>query len=117
MFTPTYDKIVVRNFKATQKTSNGIYLPGEDTSMISKGKVVKTGPGRLRSDGKFDELCCTEGDYILYNTHSGRDLKVDDKEYHIMADVEVLVVLDEKSEEVKKAKKIEEEEAEEAEES
>ena len=110
MFTPTYDKIVVRNFKATKKTSNGIYLPGEDTSMISKGKVVKTGPGRLRGDGEFDKLCCGEGDYILYNTHSGRDLKVDGKDYHIMSDVEVLVVLDPESDEVKKAKEIEEKE-------
>ena len=111
MFKPTYDKIVVKPFKADKKNANGIYLPNENQAMITKGVVIATGPGRPEKGGKFSDLSCVPGDFILYATHSGRDMIIDKKDYHIMQDTEVLIVLDPESDEVKSAKDSEEPEA------
>ncbi|MEK7525423.1 MAG: co-chaperone GroES [Patescibacteria group bacterium] len=91
MIKPLSDHVVIEPLKE-EKKKGGIILP--DT--ISKerqeqGKVIAAGPGKL-VDGKRIPLQVKKGDIVVYSY--GHEVKVDGKEYTIVAEDSILAVID-----------------------
>ena len=93
-FKPLYDKILVESFPKEEKTVGGIFIPETETEKSTKGKVIAVGTGYLNKEGKgLLELSVKEGDTVVFNQYSGTEIKIDDKKYLIMAEENILGIL------------------------
>lgn len=90
--TPIGDKIVVRPIEKEEITKSGIVLPSSAKEKPQEGEVVAVGSGRM-IEGKKVPLDVKAGDKVVYGKYSGDELKIDDIEYKILREDEVLAIL------------------------
>src|SRR5580693_4372353 len=101
---PLYDRIVVKRIETEiEKTHGGLYIPDSAKEKPQEGEVVAVGKGKRMEDGKVISLDVQAGDRILFGKYSGSDIKLDNEEYLIMREDEVLGILDAAPEAAKKA--------------
>ena len=101
---PLYDRIVVkRNEDTAEKTAGGLFIPDSAKEKPQEGEVVAVGKGKRLEDGKVVPLDVQVGDRILFGKYSGSDIKLDNDEYLIMREDEVLGILDAQPKMAKKA--------------
>ena len=91
---PLYDRIVVKRVEETdEKTAGGLIIPDTAKEKPQQGEVVAVGQGKRTEDGKIIALDVKAGDRILFGKYSGSEIKIDNNEYLIMREDEVLGVL------------------------
>ncbi len=92
---PLYDRIVVKRIeeKGDQKLGT-LFIPDSAKEKPQEGEVVAVGKGKRLEDGKIVPLDVQSGDRILFGKYSGSDIKLDNDEYLIMREDEVLGILD-----------------------
>src|SRR6202167_2696138 len=101
---PLYDRIVVKRVETeAEKTHGGLYIPDSAKEKPQEGEVVAVGKGKRLEDGKIVPLDVQPGDRILFGKYSGSDIKLDENEYLIMREDEVLGILDAQPQAAKKA--------------
>jgi chaperonin GroES len=91
---PLNDKIVVKRLEAEDKTAGGIVLPDSAKEKPKQGKVLSIGDGKLLDNGKRAALQVKEGDRVLFSSYAGNEVTVDGEEYLIMAEDDVLAIVD-----------------------
>ena len=92
---PLHDRILVERFDEDEaKSSGGIIIPDSAKEKPQQGKVIAVGNGKKKDDGTVAALDVKAGDKILFGKYSGNDVKVDDNEYLIMREDEVLAVIE-----------------------
>lgn len=78
-----------------EKKKGGIILPDTvEKERSEKGKVIAVGPGRLDKDGKRVPLEVKKGDVVIFTKYGPNEIKVDDKEYLIAKEDDVLAIID-----------------------
>ncbi|MBU2536454.1 MAG: co-chaperone GroES [Chloroflexi bacterium] len=87
---PLADRLVVKPIEAEEKTKAGIYLPDTAKEKPQEGEVVAVGPGRLSDDGKRIAMDIKVGDIVIYAKYGGTEIKLDDEEYMILRESDVL---------------------------
>jgi len=87
---PLADRLVVKPIEAEEKTKAGIYLPDTAKEKPQEGKVVAVGPGRLSDDGKRIAMDVKVGDIVIYAKYGGTEIKIDDEEYMILRESDIL---------------------------
>ena len=87
---PLDDRVVVEPLEAEEKTRGGILLPDAAKQKPQRGKVLATGPGKLRDDGSRAHVAVSKGDEVIYGRYSGNDIQVDNKELKIMRESDIL---------------------------
>lgn len=94
--TPTQDRIIVKKKDRIEKTEGGIYLPVNEKGkeIVSEGTVVKAGPGRMTEHGKLIPMRITEGQRVLFSSFAGVDIAINDVNYTVLRDEDVLVIMD-----------------------
>ena len=85
---PINDRVVVQPAKAEAKTTGGIIIPDTAKEKPQRGKIVAVGPGK---DG--NKLTVKKGDTVLYGKYSGQEINYEGKDYLIMKEDDILVVL------------------------
>lgn len=100
---PLYDRIVVKRIEQKEQMHGGLYIPDSAKEKPQEGEVVAVGKGKRLEDGKVIPLDVQTGDRILFGKYSGSDIKLDNEEYLIMREDEVLGILDAQPKEAKKA--------------
>src|SRR5215468_9416315 len=88
---PLGDRVVVKPVDREEKTKGGIYLP--DTASKERpmeGTILAVGEGRRDDNGKLIPLSVKAGDKVLFAKYSGTEYKVDDVEYLILAEKDIL---------------------------
>ncbi|MBN1590144.1 MAG: co-chaperone GroES [Pirellulales bacterium] len=91
---PLGDKLIVRRLEAEETTSGGIVLPEGAREKPKQGRVLSVGDGRLAADGMRVELGVHDGDRVLFNRYAGTEVKIDNEEFLIMSEDEVLAILE-----------------------
>lgn len=91
MMKPINDRVVVLPATAEEKTSGGIILPDTAKEKPQKGKVISVGPGK---DGNL--MTVKKGDTVLYGKYAGQEISYEGKDYLIMREDDILVILDAK---------------------
>ncbi|MCB1018502.1 MAG: co-chaperone GroES [Bryobacterales bacterium] len=92
---PLHNRIVVeRSETSEQKSAGGIIIPDSAKEKPQEATVVAVGPGKLDKDGKRQPLDVKVGDRILIGKYAGSDIKLDNKEYVILTEDEVLAVVE-----------------------
>ncbi len=87
---PLADRLVVKPIEAEEKTKAGIYLPDTAKEKPQEGEVVAVGPGRTSDDGKLIAMDVKVGDIVVYTKYGGTEIKVDDEEYMILRESDIL---------------------------
>lgn len=91
---PLHDNIVVKQFEEEKITKSGIVIP--ETSKGEKpqqGEIIAVGKGKME-DGKLIPLEVKVGDKILFSKYSPNEIKIDDKEYLVMRESDVLAIIE-----------------------
>jgi chaperonin GroES len=90
---PLGDRIVIEVLEAKEKTKGGIVLPDTAKEKPQEGKVVAVGKGKAKDGGKTVPLEVKVGDKILYGKYSGTEVNIDEKEYLIIKEEDVLAMV------------------------
>ncbi len=91
---PIGDKIIVEPEEEEEKTKSGIVLPDTAKEKPQKGKVIAVGPGKILDNGQRSPMEIKEGDIVIYSKYAGTEIKIEDKEYLIVSDRDILAVLE-----------------------
>jgi chaperonin GroES len=92
---PLRDHVILQAVSHEEKTKGGIVLP--DTASKERpeqGKVVAVGPGRLNLRGQRVPMEVKKGDVVLFSKYGPNEVKVDDKEYLVAKEEDILAILD-----------------------
>ena len=89
---PLADRVVLKQFKAEEKTKSGIILATSAQEKPEMYEVVEVGPGGL-VDGKEVVMTVSVGDRVIVGKYSGTTVKVDDEEYSIVKQSDILAVV------------------------
>ena len=90
---PLHDRILVERLEEKEVRKGGIIIPDTAKEKPQEGKVIAAGNGKVTDDGKRLPLDVKAGDRILFGKYSGSEVKLDEKEYLILREEEVLGVL------------------------
>ncbi len=94
MIKPLSDHILLEPLRE-EKKKGGIILPDTiDKERPEKAKVIAVGPGKLNKDGKRVPIEVKKGQVVLFKKYGPDEIKVDDKEYLICREEDILAVLD-----------------------
>ena len=91
---PLHDRILVQRIEESEQKVGGIIIPDSAKEKPQQGKVVAVGAGKIEKDGKRITLDVKEGDTILFGKYSGQEVRVDNEDYLIMREDEVLAVIE-----------------------
>ena len=90
---PLADRIVITPLKQDEITASGLVIPDTAKEKPQQGEVVAVGPGRLDDDGKRIPLDVSVGDRILYAKYTGTEIKLDNEDYIVLNDKDILAKL------------------------
>jgi chaperonin GroES len=91
---PLQDRILVKRLEETTTTKGGIIIPDTAKEKPQEGEVVAAGKGRVLEDGTQRALDLKVGDKILFGKYAGTDVKIDEEDYLIMREDDVLGVVE-----------------------
>jgi chaperonin GroES len=91
---PMHDRLLVERIEQGEVLQGGIIIPDTAKEKPQEGRVVAAGTGKVTEEGKRLALDVKVGDRILFGKYSGSEVKVDDKEYLILREEDVLAILD-----------------------
>jgi len=91
---PLHDRILVRREEEKEAKKGGIIIPDSAKEKPQEGTVIAVGSGKVNDDGKKVPLDVRAHDRILFGKYSGSEVKIDDEEYLIMKEEDVLAILE-----------------------
>ena len=91
---PLHDRILVERLEEKEVKRGGIIIPDTAKEKPQEGEVIAVGNGKKTKDGSTIPLDVKAGDRILFGKYSGTDIRIDDEEYLILREEEVLAVLE-----------------------
>jgi len=91
---PLHDRIVVKREEEKEVKKGGIIIPDSAKEKPQEGKVIAVGNGRVTEGGKKVPLDVKARDRILFGKYSGSEVKIDDEEYLIMKEEDVLAIIE-----------------------
>ena len=85
--------MVLKRLEAEEKTKSGILLPDSAKEKPQEALVVAVGPGK-ETDGKMSKMQVKEGDKVIYAKYEGTEVKLDDVEYIIVDQKDIMAILE-----------------------
>jgi chaperonin GroES len=93
---PLADYVLIEPIKEEEKTKAGILLPeSAEKEKPEKGKVIAVGPGRRDERGNLIPVSVKVGQTVLFKKYGPDEIKVDDKEYLICKEEDILAIIEE----------------------
>ena len=93
MIKPLGERVVIEVAESDVTTASGIVLPDTAKENPQKGKVVAVGTGKLLDNGERAAMEVKVGDGVVFSKYSGSEIKVDDKDYLIVRESDILAIL------------------------
>ena len=91
---PLHDRLLVERLEEKEVKKGGIIIPDTAKEKPQEAKVIAVGTGKVTDEGTKIPLDVKAGDKILFGKYSGSEVKIDDKEYLIMREDDVLAILE-----------------------
>ncbi len=91
---PLHDRILVKRIEAGEQIRGGIVLPDTAKEKPQEAEVIAVGEGKYNEDGKRIKLDVKTGDKVLIGKYSGSEIKLDNVEYTILREDEVLAIVE-----------------------
>ena len=90
---PLADRVVVKALEEAETMRGGLYIPDTAKEKPQQGEVAAVGPGKLSDEGKRIDMELKVGDKVLYGKYSGTEVTVDNEQYLILRESDVLAVV------------------------
>ncbi|MCI9140433.1 co-chaperone GroES [bacterium 1XD42-8] len=90
---PLGDRVVLKQLVAEETTKSGIVLPGQSKEKPQQAEVVAVGPGGV-VDGKEVTMQVKVGDQVIYSKYAGTDVKLDEEEYIVVKQNDILAIVE-----------------------
>jgi len=90
---PLGDRVLVQPAEQKEVQKSGIIIPDTAKEKPQEGKIVAAGKGKVKDDGKILPMDVKVGDRVLYGKYSGTEIKIDDKDYLIIHQEDILGLL------------------------
>ena len=90
---PLHDRVLLQRIEEKETVKGGIIIPDTAKEKPMEGLVISVGPGKIMEDGKRSPMDIKAGDRVLFAKYAGTEIKIDDEEYVIMREEEILAVL------------------------
>jgi len=90
--TPLGDRVIVKPIER-EVMKSGIIIPDTAKEKPVEGEVVAVGPGKTDDGGKRQPMDVKKGDKILYGKYSGTEVKINDKNYLIMHQDDIMGII------------------------
>ena len=91
---PLHDRVVVKRLEEEEQVRGGIIIPDTAKEKPQQGEVVAVGNGKILENGTKIPLDVKVGDRVLFGKYAGTEVRIDDEEYLIMREDEILVVIE-----------------------
>ena len=89
---PLHDRVIIKRLDEEEQIRGGIIIPDTAREKPQQGEVIAAGEGKFREDGTRQPLDVKAGDRVLFGKYGGSEVKIDDDEYLIMREDEILGV-------------------------
>jgi chaperonin GroES len=90
---PLSDRVLLKRIEEKEAVKGGIIIPDTAKEKPMEGEVISVGPGKIMEDGKRSPMDLKAGDRVLFGKYAGTEIKINDVEYVIMREEEILAVL------------------------
>lgn len=90
---PLFDKVVIKSVSTEETTKSGIVLPGAAKEKPQMAEIIAVGPGGM-VDGKEITMQVKVGQKVLYSKYAGNEVKMDDQEYIIIRQNDILAIVE-----------------------
>ena len=91
---PLGDRVLVQPESEEEQVKGGISIPDTAKEKPQRGKVVAIGTGKTDDSGKKIALNVKKGDNVLYGKYSGTEVRLDDEDYLIMPEGDILAIIE-----------------------
>ncbi len=91
---PLQDRILVKRIEIGEQKKGSIIIPDTAKEKPMEGRVIAVGGGKVKDDGTKQPIDLKEGDRILFSKYAGTEVKIDDEEYLIMREDDVLGIIE-----------------------
>ncbi|HUU51217.1 MAG TPA: co-chaperone GroES [Nitrospinota bacterium] len=91
---PLQDRILVKRLEEKEEKKGGIIIPDTAKEKPQEGKVIAVGSGKILDNGKRQPLEVKKGDKVLFGKYSGTEVKIDEEEYLIMREEDILGIIE-----------------------
>ena len=93
MIRPLGDRVVIKVSEGDMKTASGIVLPDTAKEKPQEGEVVAVGTGKMLDNGTRAQMEVKTGDKVIFSKYSGSEVKVDEQNYLIVRESDILAIL------------------------
>ena len=90
---PLSDRVVIKPADPDEKVQGGIIIPDTAKEKPQKGKIVAVGPGKVSDAGQTIAPTVKVGDVVLYGKYSGTEVTIDNEDYLIVRESDVLAII------------------------
>jgi chaperonin GroES len=91
---PLGDRVMVKALEQKEVKKSGIIIPETAKEKPQEGEIIAVGKGKVADDGKLIAMDVKVGDKILFGKYSGTEVKIEDVEYLIMHQDDILGVIE-----------------------
>jgi chaperonin GroES len=90
---PLGDRVVIEAISKDETTVSGIVLPDSAKEKPQEGRVIAVGSGRVADNGERIALEVKDGDKVIFSKYAGTEVKVDNKEYLVLRESDILAII------------------------
>ena len=92
---PLHDRVIIRRIEDNvNQTAGGLFIPDTAKEKPQEGEVIAAGEGKYKEDGTRQTLDVKAGDRVLFGKYSGSEIKLDNEEFIIMREDEILGIIE-----------------------
>jgi len=93
-FKPLRDRVLVKFSTEEEKTAGGLFIPDTAKEKPQRGTIIAVGSGKITDDGKRQTMDVKVGNTVLFDKYSGSKIKIDDEDYLIIREEDVLGIVE-----------------------
>ncbi len=90
---PLHDRVLAKRIEEEEQVRGGIIIPDTAKEKPQEAEVVAVGPGKIQEDGSRAPMDVKKGERILIGKYSGSEIKIDDVDYVILREDEILAII------------------------
>lgn len=91
---PLADRVLVKPLEAEEQVKGGIIIPDTAKEKPQEGKIIAVGPGKMTESGEKIAMNVKVDDKVLYGKYAGTEVRLDDEDYLIMSESDILAIIE-----------------------
>jgi chaperonin GroES len=93
-FKPLRDRVLVKFSTEEEKTAGGLFIPDSAKEKPQRGTIIAVGSGKITDDGKRQSMDVKVGNTVLFDKYSGSKIRIDDEDYLIIREEDILGIVE-----------------------